>query len=155
MKNQNNTKRVQTSNLTQRDGCIMPSQEETKRSSGISSFEMEYKLRVNLGNTIRDLRTGAGFTQEGLAFEAEVSRNTISTLESPSSVGDIKLGTFIRVCLALKVNPSDVLPALSDDDRYQAIHKITAALLSLSDKQLDRAADIIYLLVKGLKSSDE
>lgn len=60
-----------------------------------------------LGEELRKTREAAGFTQEQLAFEAEVDRTYISHLENDKQSPTLDI--FFRLCDALGVKASELL----------------------------------------------
>jgi transcriptional regulator with XRE-family HTH domain len=64
-------------------------------------------LRDVLAANLRRLRHAKGFSQEGLAYEAEVSRSYLSQLEKGSFYASLKI--IGRLAVALNVEPAELL----------------------------------------------
>jgi transcriptional regulator with XRE-family HTH domain len=61
-------------------------------------------LLVSIGGRLRELRTERGFSQEGLALEAELDRTYIGGVERGER--NISLVNLKRLCDALDINLS-------------------------------------------------
>jgi transcriptional regulator with XRE-family HTH domain len=64
-------------------------------------------LRDVLAANLRRLRHAKGFSQEGLAYEAEVSRSYLSQLEKGAFYASLKI--IGRLAVALNVEPAELL----------------------------------------------
>jgi transcriptional regulator with XRE-family HTH domain len=62
---------------------------------------------MSLGKELHKARTGAGLTQEQLAFKADVSRNYISLLERNEKSPTVKM--LLRLCRAVGVKASTII----------------------------------------------
>ena len=65
-----------------------------------------------IGNRIRELRIEADLSQEKLAFESELDRTYIGSVERGER--NISVINIIALCKALKVKPSDLFKNLDD-----------------------------------------
>jgi transcriptional regulator with XRE-family HTH domain len=65
------------------------------------------ELRKVFANNLRQLRTAAGFSQEELAFRADLDRTYISALER--GVYSASVVTIERLAHALSVEPAELL----------------------------------------------
>lgn len=68
---------------------------------------------VAFGKVIRDLRKGAGMTQEELGFEAELRRTFISVLELGQQ--QPTLTTIFKLATALKTLPSKIIELVENE----------------------------------------
>lgn len=68
----------------------------------------EYRY-IQLGLNISYYRKLAGYTQEELAEECEISRSYISAIEAPNMIQTISLETLFRLADALSVEPHQLL----------------------------------------------
>lgn len=62
---------------------------------------------MSLGKEIHRARLAAGYSQEELAFRADVSRNYVSLLERDEKSPTVKL--LLRLCKALGVKASTLI----------------------------------------------
>jgi transcriptional regulator with XRE-family HTH domain len=62
---------------------------------------------MSLGEELRKARLAAGFSQEELAFKAEISRNYVSLLELGQKSPTVQV--LMRVCKALGVKASRIV----------------------------------------------
>lgn len=67
-------------------------------------------LEVRFGELLKELRVKKGFTQDGLATDAELDRTYISLLER--GLRQPTLDTLFRIAKVLNVNPSDIIKEL-------------------------------------------
>ena len=63
-----------------------------------------------LGSRLKEVRTAAGLTQQGLADKAGVSRKTINTVENGVFVPSTVLALKLAECLELRVKDLFELP---------------------------------------------
>lgn len=68
-------------------------------------------LRRHIGTILRNRRLELGFSQEEVAWRAGVAQGSISNYEIARN--DIPLTVLVRVCHALRVSPTDLLPFLA------------------------------------------
>lgn len=68
-------------------------------------------LRDVFATNLRRIRNASGFSQEDLAYEAEVSRSYLSQLEKGSFYASLKV--IGRLAEALKVEPAEFLKPTS------------------------------------------
>jgi transcriptional regulator with XRE-family HTH domain len=65
------------------------------------------QLPLSLGSELRKARMEAGYTQEGLAFEAELDRTYISYLENGHKSPTVE--TLFRICRVLGIAASELI----------------------------------------------
>lgn len=73
------------------------------------------------GQRFREARVARGFSQEEVAWAADVSQSSLSKYETGCS--EMTMLTFIRICSALGLSPADVIPmteASSEDSAGRA-----------------------------------
>lgn len=68
---------------------------------------MKDELLFKIGQSVRYLRIKKGFSQEELAFKADLNMNSISTLER--GVNNVKIKTLYAIANALEVNIEEIL----------------------------------------------
>lgn len=70
----------------------------------------EYRDRVvDIGLTIAALRKLKGYSQDDLAERADISRQTLSLIESPSVAHSFSVETLLKIADALNVRAGDIL----------------------------------------------
>ena len=67
----------------------------------------EKKLLAQVGNKIRALRTESGFSQEKLAFESNLDRTYIGSVERGER--NISIINIVKISTALDVKPHELL----------------------------------------------
>ncbi len=82
---------------------------------------------MNIGERIRELREGAGFTQNKLADWAGVSQTHLRRVER--SEADITVGHLRLICDALQISLKDFFNVNDDAE------DLTAAIANLSPRQ--------------------
>ena len=64
-----------------------------------------------VGRNVASLRKNAGFSQEELAFRADVHRTEVSLIERGKR--DPRLGTLVKLARALEVAPETLITGVS------------------------------------------
>ncbi len=72
------------------------------------SKENEFKY-IQLGLNISYYRKLAGYTQEELAEEANLSRSYLSTIEAPNEIKTMSLEVLFNISKALNIEPNKLL----------------------------------------------
>ena len=70
-------------------------------------------LAIKFGNILRSIRKFRGFSQEKLAFEANLDRTYISLLERGQRMPT--LDTIFKLAEALKISPSEFIKKIEED----------------------------------------
>lgn len=76
--------------------------------------EVAFKNRdrfIQLGIVIASLRKVRGLSQEELAYEAGISRTSLSVIEAPNIAHNFSMEIFFNIADALKIAPADLLNA--------------------------------------------
>lgn len=68
---------------------------------------MRDELLLKIGQSVRYLRIKKGFSQEELAFRANLNMNSISTLERGRN--NVKIKTLYSIASALEISIEDIL----------------------------------------------
>ncbi len=68
---------------------------------------MDKSFLKKVGNRIKSLRKKRGLSQEDLACDADISRSTISMIETAQN--DITLSKIKKIAKALEVEPYELL----------------------------------------------
>ena len=69
---------------------------------------METNIRLKLGNRIKELRKGCGYTQDRLSEVANIDYKYIQRIEGKNPPA-LKIDTIERLARALKVKPAELL----------------------------------------------
>ena len=72
--------------------------------------DFEYRDRlIDIGLTIAALRKLKGYSQDDLAVKVGISRQTLTSIESPNVVQSFSIETLLKIADALDVDPADIL----------------------------------------------
>lgn len=72
--------------------------------------DFEYRDRlIDIGLTIAALRKLKGYSQDDLAVKVGISRQTLTSIESPNVVQSFSIETLLKIADALDADPADIL----------------------------------------------
>ena len=117
-------------------------------STGIDEGPIQTAL-LAIGEQIRCRREEAGWSQEELAEQAEVTRNTISNIENALSV--VRMDNFLKIANCLEVSPSTLLsPEGVTDPSDDSWEDLTRLYEQLDRKNQKITCATVSTLVHGL-----
>lgn len=111
----------------------------------------EKDFATSLGNRIRELRKAKGVSQLELAYDMDMSMNTISGIE----LGKIspKIDTLKKIAEKLEINISDLFEFSNQKVTNKVVRKkvedISRKLLNYDKEFLDIVSNTIDLLIKS------
>lgn len=110
----------------------------------------DYDFAMNLGNRIRELRKNKGVSQLELAYDMDMSMNTISGIE----LGKIspKIDTLKKIAQKLDIDISELFDFSENTPKDKVIRKkveeISRKLMPLDRELLDLMSNNIDILIK-------
>ena len=103
------------------------------------------ELLTLFGSNVRQHRRAKGWSQDRLAERAELSSQTIGTIERGFAASSFD--TVARIARALEVTPASLFAlgaaATPSGPRGKLLHRINATLSRLNESQLARAAKML------------
>lgn len=107
-----------------------------------------------IGERIRKSRTATGLSLDELAERANVTKNTVSSIENATCI--MKLDTFLRIARGLQISPSVLLQedtfSAKDEQRWREIIRLTS---KLNESSQEIAWQTMLTLIRMLEEKQE
>lgn len=101
---------------------------------------------VKIGERMRAFRKAQGFTQAQVAELAGIADRTYADIERGTA--DMRVGTLMSLCEALRVSPNDILTEKSSEIKRE---NLMAKLKNCSEKHLSGAEKILSAYFEAIE----